>query len=145
MREIRIAGKADYPRMALIETRCFRHPWSEKAIAEYAESGGMILVACENGAVQGHILTTFVLDEGDIGRVATDPDFRRQGVASELFTALEEEAAKRGVKKLFLEVRVSNAGAVALYEKEGFTAVGRRKGFYRDPLEDALLYRKDLV
>ena len=145
MHEVRFAVKVDHLQMGEIEKRCFRHPWSVKAFDEFAENGGVILVAGAPGTVLGHILVSFAADEGAIAKLGVDPSVWRQGVASALFRQLEKEAAKRGVTKLFLEVRVSNAGAIALYEKTGFKAVGRRRGFYQDPLEDAIVYRKDLV
>lgn len=145
MNEIRQADAADYPRMAAIEQRCFRNPWSATAFAEFAEHGGVILIHGEQGVVRGYILTSFVLDEGNIAKVAVDPDAQRRGVATQLFAELEKEAAKRQVTKLFLEVRVTNAGAIALYEKTGFVPIGIRKEFYRNPTEDAQMYRKDLI
>ena len=75
--------------------------------------------------------------------IAVHPDFRRQGVARALILALTEELKKRGSHCLTLEVRASNAPAIALYEKLGFSQAGLRKNYYRDPKEDALILRKE--
>ena len=80
-----------------------------------------------------------VLDEGDIGNVAVAPEFRRQGVADALLEALCARAAALDLAFLTLEVRASNAPAIALYRKHGFQAVGQRRNYYQKPDEDALL------
>ena len=75
--------------------------------------------------------------------VAVAPGYRRQGVAAALVTALVEELAKAGNHSLTLEVRASNFPAIALYEKLGFSQVGCRKNYYRNPKEDGLILRKE--
>ena len=145
MAEIRFAREEDFPRLAELERLCFSTPWSELSFADFARHGGLILTAGENGGISGYITVLFAADEGEIANLATDPGARRRGIASRLLAAAEEQAASRGVKTLFLEVRVSNEGAIALYEKAAYGAVGRRKNFYQFPTEDALLYRKDLL
>ena len=143
MVEVKHASREDLPRLAGIESLCFSRPWSEEAFFAFSDHGGVILTATEDGAVTGHVTAAFVLDEGEILNLAVLPDKRRHGTGTALIAALEREAASRGAKRLFLEVRASNAGAIALYEKAGFYPVGRRKDFYEAPREDALLYRKD--
>ena len=145
MNKIERALPEDFPRLAELETLCFSQPWSQEAFASFAESGGLTLVFREDGAVRGYVRAYMAADEGEIANVATTPEARRQGIASRLLDAAEEEARKRGVQTLYLEARISNAGAIALYEKKGFCRVGLRKGFYQLPKEDALVYRKDLV
>ena len=75
--------------------------------------------------------------------VAVHPDRRRQGIAENLITHLIQELKNRGSHALMLEVRASNAPAIALYEKLGFRQVGLRKNYYRNPKEDALILRKE--
>ena len=70
--------------------------------------------------------------------------YRKMGIASELLDILYDEALERGVTSINLEVRQSNIPAISLYEQEGFEAVGKRPGFYRNPSEDAVLYIKQL-
>ena len=81
-----------------------------------------------------------VLDERDVCNIATVPEFRGRGVGKALTLALIESARESGASVIMLEVRKSNAAAIALYEKAGFTLVGQRKNFYTLPREDALLY-----
>ena len=75
--------------------------------------------------------------------VAVTADYRRRGIAEKLVLALVEELKKKGSHALMLEVRASNAPAIALYEKLGFLQVGCRKNYYRNPKEDALILRKE--
>ena len=145
MNEIDFARPRDFIRIAELEKQCFSRPWSEEAIASFRENGGVLRLFREDGAILGYLGAFFAADEGEIANLAVAPEARRRGIASRLLDALEEDARSRNVKALFLDVRASNAGAVALYEKKGFYRVGLRKGFYQDPKEDALLYRKDLA
>jgi len=85
-----------------------------------------------------------VLDEGQITNVATFPKYRRQGYGRTVMEALERYARERGIVLMSLEVRESNSGAIALYESLGWRSVGRRKNFYRHPVEDALVMIKEL-
>ena len=128
------------PQIAALECACFSHPWSEDALrAELWNDSAVVVVAeGEDGTVLGYAGLQTVLDEGYINNVAVDPRFRRQGVAGRLVEAfLRFGAAKLAF--LTLEVRASNAPAIALYEKYGFTQAGRRRDYYDDPREDALL------
>ena len=124
---------------AELEKLCFSEPWSEKAILEEAERG-FFVAAYIGGAFAGYAGMTQVLDERDICNVATVPEFRGMGVGKALVSALLASARETGASVVMLEVRKSNAAAIALYEKAGFTLVGQRKNFYSFPREDALLY-----
>ena len=128
------------PAIAALERSCFSHPWSEDALrAELWNDSAVILVAeGEDGTVLGYAGLQTVLDEGYINNVAVDPRFRRQGVGGELIAAFVRFGAAR-LAFLTLEVRASNAAAIALYRKYGFRQAGRRRGYYEDPREDALL------
>ena len=128
------------PQIAALERACFSHPWSEDALREelWNDSAVVIVAEGEDGTVLGYAGLQTVLDEGYINNVAVDPQFRRQGVAGQLIEAfLRFGAAKLAF--LTLEVRASNAPAIALYKKYGFTQAGRRKDYYDAPKEDALL------
>ncbi len=124
---------------AELEKLCFAEPWSAKAIMEEAERGYFI-AAFADGAFAGYAGMIQVLDERDICNVATVPEFRGKGVGRAIVAALLENAKITGASVVMLEVRASNTAAIALYEKMGFTLVGKRKNFYSFPKEDALLY-----
>ena len=99
----------------------------------------VFLIAAAGETVLGYANFLHVLDEGDIGNVAVAPEFRRQGVADALLEALCARAAALDLAFLTLEVRASNAPAIALYRKHGFQTVGQRRNYYQKPDEDALL------
>lgn len=124
--------------LAEIEKACFHAPWSESMLRE--ELGkGIFLVAERDGQVVGYVGCQTVLDEGYITNVAVSPDARRQGIARALIAKLTDEARAAGLAFVTLEVRASNAPAIALYEGAGFGRVGVRKNFYTAPTEDAVL------
>ena len=103
------------------------------------ENAMLAACAAAGETVLGYANFLHVLDEGDIGNVAVAPEFRRQGVADALLEALCARAAALDLAFLTLEVRASNAPAIALYRKHGFQTVGQRRNYYQKPDEDALL------
>ena len=124
--------------LAEIEKACFHAPWSESMLRE--ELGkGIFLVAERDGQAVGYVGCQTVLDEGYITNVAVSPDARRQGIARALIAKLTDEARAARLAFVTLEVRASNAPAIALYEGAGFGRVGVRKNFYTAPTEDAVL------
>lgn len=128
------------PQIAALERACFSHPWSEAMLREELWNDCAIIIAAEgeDGTVLGYAGLQAVLDEGYINNVAVDERFRRQGVADELIAAFVRFGQAK-LAFLTLEVRASNAAAIALYAKHGFAEVGRRKNYYDDPKEDAIL------
>ena len=131
--------------IAGLEKLCFSDPWSESSIAtELSCRLSCWLVAMEGETLVGYVGSQTVIDESDMMNIAVHPDFRRRGIAEALVAGLEEQLRQRGSKALTLEVRDSNAPAIALYEKLGFTQVGLRKNYYRNPKEDARILRKEL-
>lgn len=129
--------------IAELEALCFSDPWSEKSIAyELNNPLSLWLVAEVDGRVAGYIGSQTVPPESDVMNVAVHPDFRRQGIAETLVSCLWGQLVQAGNTSLTLEVRASNAPAIALYEKLGFVQVGRRPNYYRNPREDALILRK---
>ena len=137
--------KAEHvPQVAQLETLCFADPWSEMSIAAELQSiWSYWVVALDGDQVVGYVGSQSSYDESDIMNVAVHPDWRRQGIAEGLIGHLAAELKSRGIHALMLEVRVSNDPATALYEKLGFRQVGRRKNYYRNPKEDALILRKE--
>ena len=132
------------PQVAALEKQCFADPWSEKSVAsELNNDLALWLVAVEDEKVVGYVGSQTVCGETDMMNVAVHPDHRRRGVAAILIEQLILELKNRGSCSLTLEVRASNDGAIALYDKLGFRQVGRRPNYYRNPKEDALILRKE--
>ena len=125
--------------VAALEKAVFSHPWSERSLELLCGETAFGFVALEGEDVTAYGGMLTVLDEGQITNIATHPDHRRQGLAAGVLSALLEEARERGLLSLTLEVRASNQPAIALYQKFGFSAVGRRSRFYTHPTEDALI------
>ena len=135
---------AHVAQIAELEKICFSDPWSERSIASELDNKlAFWLVATEGETVAGYIGSQTVMDETDMMNVAVHPDFRRRGIAEALVTGLVEALKTKGSHCLTLEVRASNGPAIALYEKLGFSEIGRRKNYYRNPREDALILRKE--
>ena len=136
----------DIEQISQMEQSYFGQPWSESSIASYAEKGNTVfIVARREGTVVGYIAVLCILDEGNLVSIAVHDDYREMGIATELLDIASEMAMDRGVTSIHLEVREQNEKAIRLYEKEGFMQIGRRKSFYRNPEEDAILYREDLI
>ena len=133
--------KAEYvPQVAQLEKLCFSDPWSENSVAQELENPlSLWLVAMDGDTLAGYVGSQTVLGEADMMNVAVSPAYRRQGVAEGL---VKELISRLDAHSLTLEVRVSNAPAVALYDKLGFLQVGLRKHYYRNPKEDALILKK---
>lgn len=129
--------------IAALEGLCFPDPWSEKSVASELENDlSLWLVATEGDRVIGYVGSQTVLGQTDMMNVAVHPDYRRRGIAEGLILALVAELKARDSHSLTLEVRFSNTPAQALYEKLGFTQVGLRKNYYRNPKEDACILQK---
>jgi ribosomal-protein-alanine N-acetyltransferase len=144
---IRAAGPGDIEALEAIERECFPVPWTFEQLEAWALSKNCIFLLAEanNGGILGYAGCQTVLDEGYIANVAVSPAYRRRGIAAALVLALIEAAEKQGLSFLTLEVRESNAPAVSLYESLGFILVGKRRGYYEKPREDALLMTKFLT
>ena len=135
------------PEIAALERVCFgADAWAEDVVLRWISGGDKLFLVCEDerGAVLGYIGAQTVLDEGYIGNVAVAPRARRQGVGGALIGALVGRARETGLSFLTLEVREGNAPARALYAACGFAEVGRRKGYYDGPREDAVLMTRYL-
>lgn len=129
----------DQKAIALLEEECFITPWSERAILDSYNNSTLFLLFEEEGEILGYVGLQIVLDEGYITNVAVTKKARKRGVGSALISRLKEVAKEKGLRFISLEVRKSNAAAIALYEKQGFKAVGKRKNFYSHPTEDGLI------
>ena len=132
------------PQVAALEKVCFSDPWSEQSVAgELSNPLSVWLVCVEKDRVLGYVGSQTVLGETDMMNVAVSPAARRRGIGEKLILELVERLKERDSHCLTLEVRATNAPAIALYEKLGFTQVGRRPNYYRNPKEDALILRKE--
>ncbi len=132
--------------IAELEKICFSDPWSKKSISTELDNPlSSWIVAIDDGNVVGYIGAQSVLDGADIMNVAVSPGYRNRGVATELIEKMIAILAQKGVISLCLEVRISNLPAISLYEKLGFSIVGRRPGYYRAPKEDAYIMRKEFA
>ena len=141
---IELMTDAHVAQIAELEKICFSDPWSEASVAsELNNKLALWLVAMEDRRVAGYIGSQTVMDETDMMNVAVHPDFRRKGIAEALVNKLVEHLRERGSHCLTLEVRASNVPAITLYCKLGFSEIGRRKNYYRNPREDALILRKE--
>ena len=130
--------------VAAIEAECFALPWSEAALTRLITEDGFAVVAVEEGRAVAYGGMLCVLDEGQITNVATSPAFRRRGLARAVLAEMIRVAGERKLSLLSLEVRASNAAAIALYEAFGFCVAGVRRGFYTHPREDALVMIKNI-
>ena len=113
--------------------------WSAREILQLAQGGTRIWVAEEAGEIVGVSAARTVADEVEVLTLGVAPSWRRKGLARSLMTAALAEAGQAGARQVFLEVRESNQGARAFYATLGFSETGRRRAYYRDPAEDALV------
>ena len=146
---VRPATPADLDRIAEIEQASFADPWTFEALKTALGLSHVRFLVAEQGGGAGSRLVGYVValvmgDEGEIADIAVDPSARRAGVGRLLLARVEEELARCGVRALYLEVRESNLGALGLYRDRGFEAVGRRRAYYRHPVEDALVLKREI-
>ena len=132
--------RSTVPDVAAIERECFSQPWSEDMLTEelYNDNASFIVAVADDGTVLGYAGLTVVLDEGYINNVAVKSQYRRMGVADALLGTFIRFAEEH-LAFLTLEVRASNDKAISLYTKNGFVQEGRRKDYYKDPKEDAII------
>lgn len=144
MSEVRIREMraSDLEAVNAIEQCSYSVPWSDVTFRGLLRRrDAELLVAEQDERVVGYAVFWQVLDQGELGNVAVTPEARRHGVARRLLAAMMERATARGVQELFLEVRPSNRGARQLYDSFGFIPVGRRRNYYQEPVEDAVVMR----
>ena len=135
----RTATLADVPAILALERQAIgASHWTVEQYHKLVE-GGVVLVAEEGGKLCGFIGAHAVAGEWEIENVAVAAELVRRGVGTELVRRLIERARSEAAA-ILLEVRESNLPARGLYEKQGFREVGRRRGYYADPVEDAILY-----
>ena len=141
---IRLARPTDLNDVSRIEHASFADPWGAGDFRSVMESPQTIfLVAVDEVAegVAGYAVALTVLDESEILNIAVDPAMRGRGLGGRLLDAAIAEVVGRGAVAAFLEVRESNSAARELYRSRGFEELSRRRGYYRTPVEDALVLR----
>ena len=146
--ELRRLELRDLAEIEEIERSSYPTPWSRSMFAsELAKPSSLCLGAfdSETGRLVGYLVISRYVDAWHVMNVAVAPEHRRRGIATTLLERLFEATAGRGRRGYTLEVRVSNAGAVALYERLGFKPRGVRRGYYTDNREDALIMWKDPI
>ncbi len=130
-----------------IELQCYPHPWTKGIFGDCIRVGYDCWVLEEKGiGIIGYGVLSVAAGESHVLNLAVDPSLRGQGLGRQLLEHLLQRALAGGAEMVLLEVRPSNIGARALYEKMGFNEIGRRPGYYPDGerREDALLYAMDL-
>jgi ribosomal-protein-alanine N-acetyltransferase len=138
--QIRRLTLVDLPNIEEIEQRAYHTPWSRSMFAsELAKKSSICLGAFEGDQLTGYIVNSRYVDAWHVMNVAVDPDFQRRGIATRLLERLFELTVEDDGRGYTLEVRVSNAEAIHLYEKLGFERHGIRRGYYTDNREDALI------
>ena len=129
-----------------LEKLCYADPWPDDAFLTLPGNRQVFFSVAESGdgGLAGYVVAWYVLDEGELANLAVAPHLRKRGIGKSLLDAMLVDARRRGVAQVYLEVRESNAAARQLYRANEFVEVGRRKGYYRSPVEDALILRRTL-
>jgi len=142
---LRRPTREDLSAIAAIESASFADPWSEAEFASVLETPHTIFLVAEaekKSGIVGYVIAMSVIDQAEILNIAVPPEHRGAGLGGGLLDAALLEVERRGAESVFLEVRVSNVAARALYSSRGFVEVSRRKNYYRTPVEDALVMQR---
>lgn len=137
--------ESDVDGIAFLESQAFSDAWTSKSIYEtFCQNQAFVVVAEESGEIIGCCIVYYVLDEGEIARIAVESSYRHQGVGRKILEQVEKLCKEKGVVRLMLDVRESNMTARIFYKALGFQEDGVRKGFYEAPKENAVLMSKEL-
>ena len=134
---VREIQRSDLRQVAALETRLFADPWSEGTLSSCIDD--LFLIAEREGKVSGYLVARDSGTEAEILTFGVDPALRRRGVGSALLTAVADRLEQVGVRKLYLECRVSNVPAISFYLKHGFLEVGKWANYYRSPRENGVV------
>jgi ribosomal-protein-alanine N-acetyltransferase len=140
------AGPRDAPALARLQADCHSHPWTLGQVELEVALGppGAVLVVQSAAGIRAACAYRVVADEAEVLDVCVDPALRRRGLGRLLVRLAMARAARAGARTVRLEVRVSNEAARRLYGSLGFREGGRRHGYYRAPVEDALVLEAPL-
>lgn len=144
MKKILLAKKEHLCLVADIEKMVFSDPCSESGLEIFLDEKNLCVCCFEGDTLVSYCTLLTVLDEAQIINVATHPDCRGRGYAKDVMSAVFDECKKREIAFISLEVRESNEAAIKLYKSFGFTVEGKRKDFYKNPRENALVMIKKL-
>lgn len=143
---VRAAKPEDLAALLEIENLASHDPWGERAIlSQLSSEVGASLVCEEDGRVLGSLYLSLCAPEGEVLALAVLPEARRRGIGRLLLENGMKMLKSGGACVLYLDVRVSNTPALALYSSLGFREIGRRRGFYSHPKEDAVLMERELT
>jgi ribosomal-protein-alanine N-acetyltransferase len=132
-------NESDAEEIAFIEKECFSDPWSVNSILDSMKGNNIFLGIRDKGTLIGYLSLYESLDEGYINNIAVLKDKRRRGIGKALLKEITDYAVLKGLAFISLEVRVSNTPAINLYSSFGFKEEGRRKNYYKNPTEDAII------
>lgn len=143
---LRNMASADVEAVAAIEAASFSDAWPPSAFTDLLQRdyARLRVIADPHGELLGYCILLRAADQGEIANICTAPAARGQGMGGRLLDDALTWADAGGVVEVFLEVRISNTAARALYTARGFSMVGRRRGYYQHPTEDALVLRRTL-
>ena len=134
---------ADAMGIAQLESEVFPDAWSYRDIQNLiCSEGAMCFSAIDGGEVVAYVIGRLIAPEGEIYRVAVKPERRKRGIAYRLLDYAVKTSRGKGLERLFLEVRSKNIPAINLYTAYGFTEIGVRKSYYKDPVDDAIVMLK---
>jgi ribosomal-protein-alanine N-acetyltransferase len=144
---VRRVTAEDLDAVVAIETEAFTNPWRRETFLDLIDRPGLEVLVLEDvdDGIVGYAVLWCILDQGELANMAVTLQHRRRGLGAFLLSRILEVARERGIETLFLEVRVSNEAARKLYTRFGFSEVGLRRGYYREPKEDARVMTATLV
>jgi len=137
--QVRAMREEDVDAVVAIETEAFSSPWQRDTFLELIGRPNLELLVMEHASegIVGYAVLWCIMDQGELANLAIVPAMRSRGLGTRLLESVVDVARRRGVESLFLEVRDSNAVALELYRRFGFSQVGLRPGYYDRPKEDA--------
>ncbi|MBW3630939.1 MAG: ribosomal protein S18-alanine N-acetyltransferase [Gemmatimonadetes bacterium] len=142
---IRDMTRSDLMAVMAIEQTSFSMPWRETTFESLLQrSDADLIAAVADGRLVGYAVCWTIVEQAELGNVAVDAEWRNRGVGLKLVQAALERVRRRSAEECFLEVRESNRTAQSLYQKCGFRSIGRRRRYYSNPTEDALVMRARL-
>ena len=135
---------SDLEQVVEIENQSFSDPWTkDNFVSESNNQVTLFLVAKSNQRVIGYACVWIIIDEVHIGNLAVASEYRKKGIGEKLLKEVFKQAEEKNAKFATLEVRASNSAAINLYKKYGFVEERKRKNYYRNPIEDALVMIKN--